>query len=43
MVVVMVMSGWRSVMKNPRCGVPQILQAAGPIVSIHLLVQKYRR
>jgi hypothetical protein len=25
-------------MKNPRCGVPQILQAAGPIVSIHLLI-----
>lgn len=30
-------------MKNPRCGVPQILQAAGPIVSIHLYLLMYRR
>ena len=30
-------------MKNPRGRVPQILQAAGPIVAIHLLMQKYRR
>jgi len=30
-------------MKNPRCGVPQILQAAGPIVSIHLYMLMYRR
>jgi hypothetical protein len=37
------MSGWRSVMKNPRCRVPQILQAAGPIFSIHLYMLMYRR
>jgi hypothetical protein len=43
MIIVMVMSGLRSVMKNPRCGVPQILQAAGPIVSIHLYMLMYRR
>jgi hypothetical protein len=37
------MSGWRSVMKNPRCVLPQILQAAGPIVlSIRYLLM-YRR